>query len=130
MGGLRTLPFLLPSLLLPLPATAGEDPLRLFATCTGRLSALMEHQWAVDGPASETTRQARDLMADLAEAATPPGSEAQAMAWRVSAKAAQAALLARATYGADAQGRAARPGRGADRRMPGADAWLKRGMGA
>ena len=71
-----------------------DDPLYLFATCTGRLSALMEHQWIVDGPASDRTRQDRDVMLTLVDAAMRQGAEVQVMAWRVEAKVAHAALLA------------------------------------
>jgi hypothetical protein len=71
-----------------------DDPLYLFATCTGRLSALMEHQWIVDGPASDRTRQDRDAMLSLVEAAMREGEAVQVMAWRIEAKAAHAALLA------------------------------------
>jgi hypothetical protein len=71
-----------------------DDPLYLFATCTGRLSALMEHQWIVDGPASDRTRQDRDAMLTLVEAAMRQGAEVQVMAWRIEAKVAHAALLA------------------------------------
>ncbi len=88
-------------------ARAGDDPLRLFAVCAGRLSAQMEHQWVTDGPASEGTKRARDAMAELAEAITPPGMAAEVMSWRIAAKVAQAALLAQARHGADPQGHAA-----------------------
>lgn len=73
-----------------------DDPLYLFATCTGRLSALMEHQWIVDGPASDRTRQDRDVMLSLVDATMRHGAEVQVMAWRIEAKVAHAALLAQA----------------------------------
>ena len=80
-----------------------DDPLRFFATCAGRMSALMEHQWIVDGPASEATQARRAAILDLVTALTPPGQEAQVMGWRIEAKAAHAALLARTRHG-DAAG--------------------------
>ncbi len=61
MGDLKTF---LVAMTLSLPAQAGEmaasfapvdNQLLQFATCAGRLSALMEHQWLIDGPASERT---------------------------------------------------------------------------
>lgn len=76
-----------------------DDPLRFFAACAGRMSALMEHQWIVDGPASEATKARRADLLDLVTALTPPGAEAQVMGWRVEAKAAHAALLARSRKG-------------------------------
>lgn len=60
------------------PATA--DPLlRDFSTCAGRLSALVEHQWLVDGPASESTARQRDAMLALVEAVLPPDQAPRAM---------------------------------------------------
>lgn len=98
MGGFRTL--LLWLALVP-PVSAGQgalpsDPLTHFATCTGRLSALVEHQWRTDGPASEGTARQRDAMADLLVAVTPPDAAIPAMALRLEAKAAHAALLSQA----------------------------------
>jgi hypothetical protein len=73
---------------------------RLFATCAGRMSALMEHQRLFDGPASEATRALRDAFVELAEAAGVEGlATHQAMAWRVEAKAAAAGLLTQAAFG-------------------------------
>jgi len=106
MGGLKT-PLLLPALLCalaaPLPAQAQsdipDDPLHFFATCAGRMSALMEHQWLVDGPASDLTKARRAAVLDVVASLTPPGQEAQVMAWRVEAKAAHAALLGQSRHG-------------------------------
>ena len=89
MGGLQTYALVL-TLTLP-GAAAGQglpDPLRHFASCTGRLSALVEHQWRTDGPASEATARQRDAMADLLAAVTPPEAVIPAMALRIEAKAA------------------------------------------
>jgi hypothetical protein len=92
MGGLKT--FLLGLTLghLPAPALSGDDLARVFAQCSGRLSALMEHQFITDGPASDATRADRDRMVELLETVAQPGP--QAMQWRLSAKFAQAELLA------------------------------------
>lgn len=103
MGGLKTLARAAALLLLlPQPSMvfAKDNPtLQLFARCTGRLSAVMEDQWLSDGPASEMTEAQRDAMASLVEAAAGPDELAEAMNWRVGAKAAQAALLAVARFG-------------------------------
>jgi hypothetical protein len=106
MGGLRKqlgLGFFLIPLLqaLPLCAEPSDDTLRLFATCTGRLSALMEHQWLMQDPGSDTTQSERDQMIALMEAASPPDTQVQAMNWRLQAKTAQAALLAKAGFAPD-----------------------------
>lgn len=94
--------FLIPLLqALPLCAEPGDDTLRLFATCTGRLSALMEHQWLMQDPGSDTTQTERDQMIALMEAASPPDTLVQAMNWRLQAKAAQAALLSKAGFAPD-----------------------------
>jgi hypothetical protein len=79
-----------------------------FATCTGRLSALVEYQWRSDGPASEDTARQRDAMADLLAAVTPPEAGMQAMALRIEAKVAHAALLAQARFDRRAQAQALR----------------------
>ncbi len=101
MCGLKTPLLALLALLTAGPAAADEAGLRLFATCTGRLSAQMEHQWLTGDPASDTTRALRDGVAQLVEAAMPAGAEAQVMDWRLKAKVAQAALMQRATFGPD-----------------------------
>lgn len=101
MGSLKLLLF---GLCLALAASAAplsaqslpQDPLRLFAACTGRLSALMEYQWLVQDPAAPQTEARRDAMADLLQAALPLGAERHAMDLRLQAKAAEAALLRQA----------------------------------
>jgi hypothetical protein len=106
MDGLRIFACLaLP--LLAQPVAAEDATLRLFATCTGRMSAVVEHQWLIGGAGSDVTQAARDAMEGLVEAATPPGDEARVMGWRVEAKLAQKALLARAAFGGSGQDMAA-----------------------
>jgi hypothetical protein len=75
------------------------------------MSAMMEHQWLVDGPASDITKARRAAVLDVVASLTPPGAEAQVMAWRVEAKAAHAALLSASRHApapAPAQTRAAK----------------------
>ena len=82
------------------PAMA--DPLlRDFAVCTGRFSALVEHQWLVDGPASDASAGVRDNLWALVEAVAEPGEAATAMNWRIEAKVAHKALLDRAWFAKD-----------------------------
>ena len=78
----------------PLPELA-----RLFATCTGRMSAELADRWLMGGDA-EGVERLRDTLADLAEAATPPGHEVAARALRIEARAAHADLLMQAQFGA------------------------------
>lgn len=73
-----------------------DQTLRLFATCTGRLSAMVEFQWLIQDPAAAQTESHRDAMAQLLEAALPAGAAPAAMALRLQAKAAEADLLLRA----------------------------------
>jgi hypothetical protein len=80
-------------------AFAQSNPVSLFATCTGRLSALMEFQWLVQDPQSGPTEALRDQMADLLAAALPDGEEVRAMDLRIQAKVAEAALLHEALFG-------------------------------
>ncbi|MEY4984865.1 MAG: hypothetical protein RIR62_3131 [Pseudomonadota bacterium] len=90
------------------PALAQTTPdAEYFATCTGRLSALMEHQFLTDGPASDATRDRRDAMAEILDALAPPDQTARLMALRVDAKAAHRALLEQARFGPDPDRRAA-----------------------
>ena len=106
MGVLQTLVCPLPLCLIlsgaaPPAAADTAAPLRSFAICAGRLSAVMEHQWLNDGPGSEVTARSRDAMLDLVEAVLPPEQAATALHWRIEAKAAQKALLTRATFTQD-----------------------------
>ena len=82
---------------------ASADPLlREFSICAGRYSALVEHQWTVDGPASDASARTRDSLLALVDAVEEPGMGAAVMAWRIEAKVAQKALLQRAHFAKDA----------------------------
>ena len=97
------------ALLLPVPGSAapasggaGPDPLvRTFATCTGRLSALMEHQWLLGSEGSDHTEMRRNQMETLLDSVMRPGSGPQVLALRIEAKFALAELLTRVTFGHD-----------------------------
>ena len=100
MGTKRTFAFAL--FLLPGMAAAGSDPLlSTFAICTGRLSALMEHQWLVSSPEADATRARRDGMEALLAAITPPETAPQVLARRIEAKYAMSRLLTRVTFNRD-----------------------------
>ncbi|MCR8725332.1 hypothetical protein [Frigidibacter sp. ROC022] len=107
MVGLRTICACLIAALAgvgPAPSRAApltpEQQLHAFATCAGRYSALTEHYWLVDGPASEVPARRRDRFADLMRAVQPDSgvSEQVAMGWRVAAKAEQRRLLGDALF--------------------------------
>jgi hypothetical protein len=81
---------------------AAADPLlREFSVCAGRYSALVEHQWLVDGPASEISTLQRDNLLALVDAVAEPGQQNTALNWRIDAKAAHGALLNRAYFAQD-----------------------------
>jgi hypothetical protein len=74
------------------------DPLRTFAICTGRLSALMEHQWLMQDPAADQTQKQRDAFTDLLSSVQAPGQARRSLALRIEAKAATAQALQRAEF--------------------------------
>ena len=85
-----------------LPQTQGNELLRTFATCAGRLSATMEYQWMFDGPESERTDRSVNGFDVLIEAVMGPEiTGRQLMGWRIDAKIAQARLLNLAAFGQD-----------------------------
>lgn len=79
-----------------------NNALQTFATCAGRLSAVMEHQWMFDGPASERTAVHRAHLLDLVAAVMEPEHAPDVLQWRISGKQAQAVLLARSVFNSDA----------------------------
>jgi len=102
MGGIKTqLPIGLAALLaslVPAPTKADiEDPLKYFASCTGRLSAQMEHEWLVSED-SDQTESHRNAMSDLLFATMGPDDGRQVLTWRIEAKIAHASLLTRAAF--------------------------------
>ena len=102
MGVLKTILFCMLGLL-PAGAFAMEsDPLRTFASCAGRLSATMEHQWLMSDPTSDRTQAQRAAMLSLVDAVMAPGQGSQVLTWRIEAKQAHAVLLTRAAFGQDA----------------------------
>lgn len=106
MGGIKTftpiglLAFL--ALSAPAPAQADiENPLRYFASCAGRLSAQMEHEWLLADQNSDQTESHRAAMISLLDATMGPDDGRQVLAWRIEAKAAHSQLLTRATFRED-----------------------------
>jgi hypothetical protein len=75
---------------------------RTFATCTGRLSALMEHQWLLSPTEADVTESHRRQMIELLQAVMPGESARDVLSLRIEAKVALSVLLTRATFNADA----------------------------
>ncbi len=75
---------------------------RTFATCTGRFSALMEHQWLLSPAEADTTELQRRQMIELLQAVMPSARARDVLSLRIEAKYAQSLLLTRATFNADA----------------------------
>lgn len=80
-----------------------DQQLQFFATCTGRLSALMEHQWNYDTASVDVTTAQRAEMIDLVSAVMPSDAGRSVLLMRVDAKHAQAGLLRRAALNTDPQ---------------------------
>ncbi|MDF0598662.1 hypothetical protein [Psychromarinibacter halotolerans] len=113
MSGMKTQATLWTVLLLlllsPLKARAldAADLTREFANCTGRYSAQMEHHWLVKAGDENPAERRRNSFAAMLDAVRPPDTGRTILAWRIEAKAAQAALLLTATFGTDPARRAA-----------------------
>lgn len=104
MGGMKTLlrAFGFCTLIaLGAPAEAEEDIVATFATCTGRLSALMEHQWLMSDAAADVTQARRAQMESLLFSVMLPGAGERTLARRIDAKVAMAALLTRVDFNDD-----------------------------
>ena len=103
MRGLKTIAlFLVLTSALAAPARAADhSQLQTFATCAGRLSAVMEYQWMFDGDASEQTKRHRATVLELISAIMEPDMGRQVLQWRLSGKRAQSVLLTRATFNED-----------------------------
>ena len=106
MGGIKTyLPIGLIAFLALFPAVPTkasiENPLQYFASCTGRLSAQMEHEWLFSDSNADQTEIHRAAMIDLLFATMGPDDGRQVLTWRIQAKAAHAGLLTRATFSND-----------------------------
>lgn len=79
-----------------------DAQLRLFASCVGRLSAVVEHEWNAAGAVSRTTAARRDAVVQIVAAILPQDRSRDALYWRNAAKEAQSNLIARANSASDA----------------------------
>ena len=104
MGRMKTLYWVaLTCMCLPAFAKADDGLLKLFAECTGRLSAQVEHYWLLGDPRSEQAVKTRaDLIEIVESVSLTPSDDVRAMAVRLDAKVAQAQLLRHATFNSDA----------------------------
>lgn len=82
--------------------TTTDDPqLQFFASCAGRLSAVMEFQWTYDTGSADQTQRQRSEMITLVNAVMPAEAGRDVLLMRVDAKHAQANLLRRALINED-----------------------------
>ena len=79
-------------------AFGGQGLLYDFASCAGRLSAQMEHEWLWSLPASVQTERHRNEMVELVQAMMEPGEAVDVLDVQIGAKVAHARLLQRASF--------------------------------
>ncbi|WP_413720314.1 hypothetical protein [Silicimonas sp. MF1-12-2] len=104
MGGLKTLlAALAVTATSAAPVRADDDLVRTFATCAGRLSATMEHQWLMGDGEAELTERRRISVIAILDALTPEDRGPEILNWRIEAKMALASLLTRATFNDDSE---------------------------
>ncbi len=80
---------------------APELQLQTFASCVGRLSAVVEYEWNVSGAVSAETSQRRDAAVEIVAAIIPIDRSRDVLDWRNAAKEAQWNLLTRAELAQD-----------------------------
>lgn len=91
------------ALCLPTPVISepADDLVTTFATCTGRFSALMEHQWLMGDARADATQRQRARMETLLFSIMPQDRARQTLARRIEAKFALSTLLTRASFNRD-----------------------------
>ena len=83
-----------------MPAQA--EPLAyIFATCTGRFSAELEHAWLMGNPETESIAHRRAQFEDLLYAVATDGEHRNLLNRRINAKQAHAQILQQAIFSAD-----------------------------
>ena len=80
------------------PTRASVPDWQALASCAGRLTAQMEHEWLLSDPASGTTEAMLDSVAEVLELLAPPDAAGDVMARRVAARAAHRRLLSSARF--------------------------------
>lgn len=94
------------SLMIAAPAAqaqmlSAEAQLQTFATCVGRLTAELEHEWSLRGTYSEEAAFHRDATVQLVAAIVSDDQSRDVLHWRDAAKRAQFDLLSRSHYSQD-----------------------------
>lgn len=93
MSGIKT--HIIPAFLISLqlaasPAVASttqfSDPTRQFATCAGRMFALLEHHWLISPEKADETQAVHAHFADLIDATMTPDRSSEILATRVEAR--------------------------------------------
>lgn len=85
------------------PAMADDTMLRLFAGCTGRISAEMEHAWLVNDTRADALQAQRVQFVSILEAIVPPERARDMLNYRIDTKLAHSAILTTARFGTDAR---------------------------
>ena len=103
-SGLKTLMIVAAMATTALPAAGlerdRETQEAVFATCAGRFSAEMEHDWLIGGT-GDAARATRAIFVALIDAASDPAQAAALLDTRIRAKHAQAVLLQQASFHTD-----------------------------
>lgn len=81
---------------------AAPDLSRIFAGCTGRYSAEMEHAWLVNDPRADELQSQRLTFLSLLEATVPMRERRATLNYRIDVKLAHSALLTTASFSEDA----------------------------
>ena len=88
-------------LCLPGPALADDALLRVFAGCTGRLSAEMEHAWLMNDDRADALEAQRLQFVSILQAIMPQDQARETLNMRIDAKLAHSAMLTTAVFGTD-----------------------------
>ena len=83
-----------------MPAQA-EPLTHIFATCTGRFSAELEHAWLMGHPEADSIAHRRAQFEDLLYAVATDGEQRDLLNRRINAKQAHAQILQQATFSTD-----------------------------
>lgn len=84
------------------PAVSLEaDPLHTFADCAGRLSAVIDFQWALKSAEPERLEAQHATLIELIDAVVDPEDNHRVLQWRLDAQQAQTVLLFRANFNDD-----------------------------
>ncbi len=83
------------------PAVAQDTQLHIFAGCTGRISAQMEHAWLMNDARAEELADLRLTFVGILEAIMPADQARDTLNHRIEVKRAHSAMLTTASFGTD-----------------------------